>query len=861
MFRYAHFAYIHRYLFPFLETIEEQCQDSETTFKSRTCDDITDKPRLCKKEWISFLCPNKCNVPTTGTNGCCDDFEGRFPLKGGLRTCDFLLDNPKFCKRRKWVGDLCSLTCGICNKTEAVKKNEPTVLGIVEENKFVTGPNQPLRARVNMFGESAVKPYSSCDDLKADLKNFTSLIVNQVIHENAGLDPNSMFYRTRSFPQSEDIEVAALNPVGDEDSYDTNVQVAGVDEADIVKSTNDTVYAAYGDKLVVWEARTLKKLSVTTMPSLVKDPRKLTSIVFPYRRQVSIRGLLLYQQTLAVIVSHDQWFYPFTQSDESHKIIQNYGAVSLRLYDVSTLPDDGESELKLIATKDLQGNYIDARLVNGTAHIITSAQVDTYFHLTRHFSRYINEDRYRNMTKTEYIAKATTLAKTSVIPSFIQSFMMELDVGKQCSNLMHLTLFQSFSGVQPQNIYTIPRYSIINGIAQITSFVMENTIVGDKGLQSSSISMLLPSNYNTQIYSSLDKLVLATRGYQLYSNGTGWTENTFFQALTLTTNGTESNSIAQVPGYLLNSYAMDIWDGHLRAATTTSAKWGCLNTSSTVRDPLPMFVRFCNRTILVDSDNYIHVLRLPTNTSESTMEQVGYLNNLGKFGERIEAVRFMGDKAFVVTFFRTDPFYTIDLSDHDNPREVGALEITGYSNYLHPYDTDGNVLIGVGQDADKSGRATGLQISLFNTTDLSNVTLMKRYSVENETASWSYSSAQYEPKAFRFLPLSKRLILPSSIRNYQDFSKNFDGFLIFDLSLYDIKYSFNISHVQPKQLLSFCWYNAYLPSRSLVHGGVVTTLKGHTVLAHNLDTMEMVYPALNLDENNTVCGKGGYWVD
>jgi hypothetical protein len=138
---------------------------------------------------------------------------------------------------------------------------------------------------------------------------------------------------------------------------------------------------------------------------------------------------------------------------------------------------------------------------------------------------------------------------------------------------------------------------------------------------------------------------------------------------------------------------------------------------------------------------------------------------------------------------------------------------------------------------------------------------MKRYSVENETASWSYSSAQYEPKAFRFLPLSKRLILPSSIRNYQDFSKNFDGFLIFDLSLYDIKYSFNISHVQPKQLLSFCWYNAYLPSRSLVHGGVVTTLKGHTVLAHNLDTMEMVYPALNLDENNTVCGKGGYWVD
>eukprot|EP01083_Nonionella_stella_P148165 468591_1 len=124
--------------------------------------------------------------------------------------------------------------------------------------------------------------------------------------------------------------------------------------------------------------------------------------------------------------------------------------------------------------------------------------------------------------------------------------------------------------------------------------------------------------------------------------------------------------------------------------------------------------------MLVDSDNFVHVLRLPTNGSETIMEVVGSLNNLGKAGEHIEAVRFMGDKAFVVTFLRTDPFYTIDLSNHSNPRQVGALEITGYSNYLHPYDEEGNILIGVGQDANEDGVATGLQISLFDATNLTN---------------------------------------------------------------------------------------------------------------------------------------------
>ncbi len=598
------------------------------------------------------------------------------------------------------------------------------------------------------------------------------------------------------------------------------------------------------------------------MPKEHNGNRKLSSF-FPHRRQVSIRGLLLSENRLAVIVTYDHYFHPFTSQDR--KILQNYGAVSLRLYDISVLPTDGVGELQLLATKKLQGNYVDARMIENTAHVVTTARIDTYYHLTRHFSRYTHQAMYANMSASEYTTAATTYAKNAVIPSFIQKFTEEADVGDNCTNLIRLTMFQSFQGSQPQKIYESPRSSIINGFAQVITFDMETD--HEKEPKSTSTSIMLPTNYNTKVYASNDKLVLATRGHQIYPNGTGYNERTYFQVLSLSANGTESHSVGEVDGYLLNQYSMDIWDNHLRLATTTSAKWGCTNDENS-QDVVGSIriIRPCERTMLKDSDNYVHVLRLPTNDSETTMEQVDSLSGLGKKGELIESVRFMKDKAFIVTFLRTDPFYTIDLKNHNNISEVGALEITGYSNYLHPYDEDGNIIIGVGQDADEDGRATGLQISLFDTTGPGNATLIERYSVENETGSnetnvWSSSAAQYDPKAFRFLPGSKKLILPTSIRNYENSSKNFDGFLIFDLSLEGIAFNFSINHANTNQLNTYCWYNAYLSSRSLVHDGIVTTTKGHTVLAQSLDGKKNFFNELNLDENNTECGIGGWWID
>jgi hypothetical protein len=121
---------------------------------------------------------------------------------------------------------------------------------------------------------------------------------------------------------------------------------------------------------------------------------------------------------------------------------------------------------------------------------------------------------------------------------------------------------------------------------------------------------------------------------------------------------------------------------------------------------------------------------------------VGKVGGLGR-NEQIYSVRFIGPIGYVVTFRRTDPLYTIDLSDPAAPKVVGQLKILGYSAYLHPAG-DG-LLLGIGQDADAQGRATGLQMSLF---DVSNPAEPKR--VSRVTLPNTWSDAEGDHHAFTF---------------------------------------------------------------------------------------------------------------
>ncbi|MFA5136387.1 MAG: beta-propeller domain-containing protein [Patescibacteria group bacterium] len=147
------------------------------------------------------------------------------------------------------------------------------------------------------------------------------------------------------------------------------------------------------------------------------------------------------------------------------------------------------------------------------------------------------------------------------------------------------------------------------------------------------------------------------------------------------------DTTGEVPGKVLNQFSLDSYKDHLRIATTIGQNsW------------------FGNFGRLTESFSDVYVL-------DSRLRVTGFVKDLGKT-EQIYSVRFMADRAYVVTFRQTDPFYVIDLSKPNTPELKGELKIPGYSSYLHPLTTD--IILGIGKDSDK------VKLSLFDVSNPEN---------------------------------------------------------------------------------------------------------------------------------------------
>lgn len=194
----------------------------------------------------------------------------------------------------------------------------------------------------------------------------------------------------------------------------------------------------------------------------------------------------------------------------------------------------------------------------------------------------------------------------------------------------------------------------------------------------------------------------------------------------LTEDGARYVASGSVPGRLLNQWAMSEHEGDLRIATTEDEFAVDRGSHSSVR-------------ILRERDG--------------RLRQVGRVSDLGR-GEQIYAVRYAGDIGFVVTFRQVDPLYTLDLSDPTAPRLVGELKVPGYSSYLHPIDSDH--LLGVGQNADKQGRTTGVQVSLFDVADLGRPRRVDHLALGRGTT----TDVEFDHRAFLYWPEEQTAVLP-----------------------------------------------------------------------------------------------------
>ena len=208
--------------------------------------------------------------------------------------------------------------------------------------------------------------------------------------------------------------------------------------------------------------------------------------------------------------------------------------------------------------------------------------------------------------------------------------------------------------------------------------------------------------------------------------------------------GPEYTASGAVSGYLLNQFAMSEHDGYLRVASTNAPPWGWWNE---------------------DTESRVDVLE----QEGRELRIAGSAGGLGP-GERIFAVRFIGEVGYVVTFRQTDPLYTIDLSDPADPKVMGELKILGYSAYLHPIG-DG-LLIGVGQDADEQGVISGTKVSIFDVSDLTDPVRIHQYTL----AESSSSEVEFDHRAFLYWPPTETLVLPVGWADYEgDYWQWFSG--------------------------------------------------------------------------------------
>jgi hypothetical protein len=269
------------------------------------------------------------------------------------------------------------------------------------------------------------------------------------------------------------------------------------------------------------------------------------------------------------------------------------------------------------------------------------------------------------------------------------------------------------------------------------------------------------------VYMSPENLFVANTEWQYFWRGGigSNSEQTTVYRFAVTDNGIDFEAQGKVEGHILNQFSMDEHDDTFRIATTKGEVW---NSGESV------------------SMNNLYVLDMDLNL-------LGSIEDLAP-GERIYSTRFIGDRAYMVTFRNVDPLFVIDTSNPRQPKILGKLKIPGYSDYLHPYDE--NHLIGFGKEAVPSKDSEsfawyqGMKVALFDVTDVEHPVEQAKVTIGDRGTD---SPLLYDHKALLFDKERNLIAFPvriSEIANKQSTTDPgtygeavFQGALVYELSL------------------------------------------------------------------------------
>lgn len=398
--------------------------------------------------------------------------------------------------------------------------------------------------------------------------------------------------------------------------------------------------------------------------------------------------------------------------------------------------------------------------------------------------------------------------------------------GNYSLNIPEITIDNDTTKISYNEIYYVDSPEIVDTMTHVISINLEDLSVNEKSfLIGISENMYMSENNIYLVYTNYD---YNTRPL-LEGTYTSNEEKTIIHKIQV--NNGEINYInkGEIPGRVLNQFSMDEYNGFFRIATTQGYSWDENNPSKS--------------NIFVLNEN---------------LEQVSSINDIAP-GEQIYSARFLGEKAYLVTFKNTDPFYTIDMSDPYNPTILGYLKIPGYSSYLHPYDE--THIIGIGKETIESDNPNfawyqGLKIALFDVSDFENPIEVDKIIIGDRGTD---SPALYDHKAFLFSKEKELLVIPISLYEIDEETKNkydefpgpdygeftYQGAYVLKLNLDGFEYKGRITHVSDDEKLENenWWYwpetNSYI-SRSLYIEDILYTISNKMVKINNLDDLSEI---------------------
>jgi len=489
----------------------------------------------------------------------------------------------------------------------------------------------------------------------------------------------------------------------------TYTQEQNVDEFDVVKYDGEHLFVApqrgYFDccfALVVEDALPgvdVQYPSTTAEKSirvLSTDPDSGTAVqvgAIVLTENQSVQGLYLEQDRLVALMTEVYWGrFGNLWSDIAVWVDQTTG---FSIYDTSDA-----SSPALLFDAQIEGGFIQSRRVGNTVYFVT-----------RHTPK-IDGLNYYVTSAEDQAANQTILDSVT-----LEDLLPEIRIDGVSSSL-----------VDPLNCY-VTNDEAGSGYPVITSIT--------------AVPIDDPLAYQTYCYNEDAYGIYVSENAIYLSQYLIGLDNdaTRLHKFAFAPNGLDYRGSADIDGLLWsggqNDFRISEYNGYVRAVTTRSEG----GTEDRIDHHL-FILQESTSSLALDT-----VARLPNNDQPQ---------EIGKPNEQLYGVRFFNDRAYAVTFEQIDPLYVIDLADPTQPRIAGELEVTGFSDFLHPVSAD--LLLGLGRS-----EIGGIKLELFNIADIANPLSLGS---ESLGGSGSYSEARYDRHAFTYqadVDGIDRFIIPADI--------------------------------------------------------------------------------------------------